>query len=102
MPGTAAAGPQAFHQFHESFLKTFEQVEVTVDHVMKDGPIVTPWCSVSVVHREEGAPATFSGSAMGRVEDGRIVEGWNVLDFLSVTVQLNAVDAERVGKLFGG
>ena len=36
-----------------------------------------------------GHPVEFSAMAMGRVENGQWVEGWNVVDFLALQKQAN-------------
>ena len=42
-------------------------------------------------------PVDFWGITIGRVHDGRIVEGWNTFDFLTMYQQMGWVKAPVVG-----
>ena len=95
-------GPEAFRAFHASFTATFSDIEVSIERTVEEGERVSAWCSVTATHRDSGRAVTFSGSVLGSIQDGKLQEGWNSWDFLSLLVQLGAVDAEAVAPLLGG
>ena len=52
-------------------------------------------CTVTATHTGPGLtaaptnkPASFTGMCIARIKDGKIVEGWNNFDFLSMYQQL--------------
>lgn len=84
-----------FHQFHTAFRSAFPGIQVTVEDLIAEGDKVTARCRVRGTHEgnlaEIGAtknPIDFTGIAIVRIEDGKIVEAWNNFDFLKMNQQL--------------
>jgi predicted ester cyclase len=49
--------------------------------------VLKPECTVSATHAN-GKQANFSGVSIAKFEDGKLVEGWNGFDFLTMYQQL--------------
>ena len=97
--GPASYGPDGFKAFHATFLEAFPNLRVTIEDMIAEGDRVAYRFSAEVVHGggSLGFPATnkqarFTGMGVARVENGMLVEGWNVLDQLGMMTQLGVVN----------
>ena len=93
--GVPINGPAGFKPFHETFRGAFPEIEVTVEDVIAEGDKVAARCSVRGKHTGDhlgvaasNAPIEFTGIAIVRVADGKIVEAWNNFDFLAMNRQI--------------
>jgi steroid delta-isomerase-like uncharacterized protein len=93
--GKELVGPEAFKSFFRQFRATFPDVHIVIEDVLVDGDKVCVRCSVTGTqtgHGVAGAPTNrsvaFTGTCIARIENGRIAEGWNHFDFLSMYQQL--------------
>lgn len=98
--GDDMRGPGQFKEFHAKFCGAFPDVRIEIDDLIAEGEKVAYRFTARGTHRGDtlGFPATnrsmrFSGMGVVRVENGQIVEGWNVLDQLGMLSQLGAVAA---------
>jgi predicted ester cyclase len=71
---------------------------VDVEDVISEGDMVAARCSVRASHLGEGLgiaasnrPIEISGMSFVRIRDGKIVEGWNNFDFMSLYRQVGAI-----------
>jgi len=92
-------GPDAFKPFHSAYRNAFPDVKITIDDMVADGDIVAARWSGTATHSGDGLgfPATgkqvrLSGMTFTRIENGRLVEGWNTFDQLSMLQQLGVVN----------
>jgi steroid delta-isomerase-like uncharacterized protein len=93
-------GPAEFRVFHATFRGAFPDVRVQMDEMIAEGDRVAYRFTATGTHRggDLGFPATgrqvrFVGMGSVRIVNGRIVEGWNVLDQLGMLTQLGVVAA---------
>jgi len=91
--GADAVGPAAFQQFFERFLVVFPDMHFTVHEVVEQGDMAAGRWTASVTHTGEGLGVpptgkamTVEGFSMLRAEDGKMVEGWNQWDRMSLAV----------------
>lgn len=96
--GTDLHGPEGFKTAHSLFVGAFPDLHITLDEVVNGGDLVAAHFTCHATHGGDnmgmpatGLPVTFSGMTMARVKNGRIIEGWNVIDLLSVMQQIQAV-----------
>jgi steroid delta-isomerase-like uncharacterized protein len=89
----------AFKQFHTRYRSAFPDVRIHVEDVIAEGDKVAVRWSGTGTHQgnDLGFPATgnsiqFTGMTIGRVENGKLVEGWNVFDQLGMLQQLGVVN----------
>jgi predicted ester cyclase len=80
-------GPVAFKQFFHGFRNQFPQVHVEVQDVVSEGDLETSRCVVDAT-TAGGQKVQFSGMTITRIANGKIIEGWNNFDFLSMYKQL--------------
>jgi steroid delta-isomerase-like uncharacterized protein len=88
-------GPAAFKPFWRKFKAAFPDMRITVEQCLIDGDMMAVRCSVTGSHTGDGLPvpasgnkAAFTGMCMARIRDGKIAEGWNNFDFMSMYQQL--------------
>jgi steroid delta-isomerase-like uncharacterized protein len=93
-------GPAEFKPYFRTMRTALGDLEVRVVRTIVQGDMVACHCHVVARHVGEtlGAPATgksvdFYGITIARVENGKLVEGWNVFDFLRMYQQLGWVKA---------
>jgi steroid delta-isomerase-like uncharacterized protein len=88
-------GPENFRVFHSTFREAFPNMIITVEDMIAEGDKVVARCSVRGKHTGNSlgiaatqSPVDFTGIAIVRMEDGKIVEAWNNFDFMKMYRQL--------------
>src|ERR1700730_9379072 len=96
--GPHLRGPDGFKPFFRAFKNAFPDLEVIVEDVIGEGDKVVARCSVRGRHtgNDLGFDAThqpieITGMTIVRIENGKIVEGWNNFDFMKLYQQLGAI-----------
>ncbi len=96
--GAPIRGPEAFKPFFRMFRRAMSDLQIDVVRTLAQGDMVAAHCRVFGRHSGDalGAPASqqpveFWGMTFIRVQDGRIIEGWNCFDFLSMYQQVGWV-----------
>jgi steroid delta-isomerase-like uncharacterized protein len=97
--GPDLRGPAEFKTFHAAFRQAFPDVRVEVDEIVAEGDRVAYRLTAVGTHQGDGLgfaatqrPARFVVMGSARIRDGRIVEGWNVIDQLGMLTQLGVVN----------
>ena len=97
--GKELCGPEAFKAFHSRFLKAFPNLKVEVLDTVVEGDKQACRCVVRGRHEGDalGFAATqknveITGMAIALVKNGKIIEGWNNFDFLSLYSQLGVLN----------
>jgi len=95
--GEVVRGPAEFRLFAERFQKAFSGIRIMVEDAFGSGDKVAARWSAEMTHTgdELGIPATgravtICGITIARVENGKVVEGWNNWDQLGLQQQLQA------------
>ena len=96
--GPPLVGPAAFKPVFRTFREALGDLTITVERTVTEGDTVAAYCHVvgrHVGHALGGAPTNkpvdLYGVAIGRVENGQLVEGWNVFDYLTMYQQIGWV-----------
>jgi len=91
--------PADFKVLYRQFRRALSDIDVTVERTVTQGEYCAGYCRVKGRHTGDGfggAPSNrvveFDGVVMALVRDGRIVEGWNCFDFLSMYQQIGWVN----------
>jgi predicted ester cyclase len=90
-------GTEAFKQFYRSFADAYQDIHIKIDKNLTDGNYVISLCSITAVHRKTGKRVDFSGTSVSQVENGKVTSAWNHFDFLTMYLQVGAIDAEQLG-----
>jgi len=98
VPETPLKGPGGFKPFHSTLRGAFPDIEVVVEDMIAEGDKVAARCSVRGKHSGDhlgiaasNAPVDFTGIAIVRIEDGKIVEAWNNFDFMRMNRQIGVI-----------
>jgi len=98
LPGSPMRGPDAFKALLHAFRGAFPDIRISVERTVTEGEMVTAHCHVTGTHQgpmgelaATNRPIAFDGVTIARITDGRIREGWNVFDFLTMYQQLGVV-----------
>ena len=92
---TVLRGPAEFRVFRGAFLSAFPDLRVEITKVIEQDDWVAVRFTCEGTHSGEGLGVAPSGRrvhffsmALGRVENGQWVEGWNMVDFPELNRQM--------------
>ena len=96
--GNEIRGPSEFKKFFVQFTSAFPDIHVEVADTISEGDKIAARCIVTGTHRGEtlgvpgsNKPVRFTGVAILRIKDGKIVEAWNNFDFQTLSRQIGAI-----------
>jgi predicted ester cyclase len=94
----AAIRGDGFREVRREFLRGFPDLHIEVDDVVAQLDMAAVRFSCTGTHTGvfQGIPPTnakvsFKGTVFARVESGRVVEAWNLVDQLTLLTQLGVV-----------
>jgi len=94
----AVAGLEAYKQYVSETLATYPDYHITIEDAIAEGDLVFLRTTVSATHLgplgsvpATGMPWTEDAIAMYRIADGKIVEASQLIDMLSVLMQIGLV-----------
>lgn len=97
--GPDLQGPDAFKGFHRGYRNAFPDVKIQIADIVAEGDTVAARWTGTGTHLGDGLgfaatdrPVQFRGMLFVRVENGKLVEGWNNFDQLGMMQQLGAVN----------
>src|SRR4051812_41484376 len=92
-------GPDNFKNFHNTMRGAFPDVHVTLEETIDAGDKVVARFHVAATHKGDDLgikathkPIEFSGISIAKLENGKIVEGWNSWDQLGMLYQIGAIE----------
>jgi len=98
MDGSPITGPESFKRFHRAFVSAYPDLHIDVEDTIIEEDKIVARCKVTGTHGGEGiglVPTNknveFTGIAIVRVRDGKIVEAWNEFDFMKMYTQLGVM-----------
>jgi predicted SnoaL-like aldol condensation-catalyzing enzyme len=93
--GAPIRGPEQFKPFFRVFNRALGDLSIDIVRTVVEGDTCAVHCHVVARHvgpdlggPPSGAKVDFWGMTILRAENGRIVEGWNCFDFLSMYQQI--------------
>ena len=96
--GQDLIGPAGFKPFHQAFLNAFGNLHIDVEDVIEEGDKIAIRWTATGHHTGDGLgfPATnremhVSGVTIARIRGGKLGEGWNNFDALTMLQQLGAL-----------
>jgi len=94
-PEQSSRGAAEFKEFRQGLLSACPDVKIVLDQVVQEGDTAFARWTVTATHTGEGLgmPPTnrklrIQGMSACRVDDGKIVEGWNLWDQIGMARQL--------------
>lgn len=101
--GMDASDREGYKEFFANFGAAFGDQEFVIEDLIAEGDLLAVRFTMSAVHRGEilgveptGRELSWTGTAIDRYEDGRIVEAWLYPDYLSILEGLGVL-ADGVG-----
>jgi predicted ester cyclase len=96
--GPPILGPAGFKPIFQMFREALGDLEITIERTLVDGEYCTAHCRVKGRHigtafggDATNSPVDFYGMTIARVRDGKMIEGWNCFDFLTMYQQIGWV-----------
>ena len=96
--GDPIEGKSGWHGFHATFTAAFSDIQVTVEDLVISGDKEASRWTGTMVHRASGTPVTLSGMIINHICNGKIVAGYNSVDFLPMLMTLNIMPGDAVEK----
>lgn len=97
-PSNPIRGPRDFRPFHTLFREAFPNMAIVVEDLIAEGDKAVARCSVRAKHEGDflgsvasQSPVEFTGIAIVRIENGKIVEAWNNFDFMTLHKQVGLI-----------
>ncbi len=81
-------GTEGIKHFYEDFTSQYDEIKVTVEHVVIENDFEAARLQVTAHHKETGKMVSFPGICMCRITEGKIAEAWNSFDYLAMYQQL--------------
>ena len=96
--GPDMVGPAQFKPLFHTFREALGDLAIDIIQTVVQGELCATHCRVRGRHvgralggEPTGRPVDFEGITIVRVRDGKLVEGWNVFDFLTMYQQMGWV-----------
>ena len=83
-----------FKQFHGAMCALLSDIDISIDRVIEDGVWSSALCTLKARSKKTGDNVTVTGNLWARIEDGKILEGYNHFDFLGLWGQLGYLPAD--------
>ena len=94
-PSNPLRGPRNFKAFYTMFRDGFPNMLIVIEDMIAEGDKVAARCSIRGRHEGEflgrtatQSPVQFTGIAIVRIDNGKIVEAWNNFDFMTLHKQV--------------
>ncbi len=91
-------GADGYKPFFRAFKNALPDIEITVEDWIRDGDKVAVHCRAKATHTGEGLgvaptnqPVDFAFMAFARIEDNKIAEAWNIVDFMKMYQQMGVL-----------
>ena len=98
--GSPVVGPAGFQPFHRQMRQAFPDIRFELRKIISEGDQVAVHCVVTGTHtgpglgpQSTGAAVRVEGMAVATVRDGRIAEGWNFFDFMTLYQKVGLLPA---------
>ena len=95
--GQDVSGPAGFKPFVERLRGAFNDIEITIQQTIEQDDLIASRWVANMTHTGDdlGVPATgkhvtVTGMSIARLQNGKMVEGWNNWDMLSLMQQIGA------------
>lgn len=73
-------------------------MHITIDDQVVSGDKVAIRFSATMTHRASGKELGLHSMAIGEIEDGQIVEGWNLVDFLPMLIDMSIAPGDAMDR----
>jgi len=99
--GNPLRGPEGFKTLHRGFLSAIPDLNVKIEDTVTEGDKISGRIRLTGTHTGEGIgaiptnrPVEFTGLVVVQLRDGKIIEAWNEIDFMSLYSQVGALSLD--------
>ena len=94
--------PADFREFHKMLNSVLGDIHIVPEHLTDDGDTFAGVVLAKGTHKATGKPVSFKSSFFGTILNGKIHTVTNLVDYLSVLIQLGALPSDVVEKVLLG
>jgi predicted SnoaL-like aldol condensation-catalyzing enzyme len=91
-------GREGFKKYFANFFSAFPDAHTTIEHIAAEGDNVIVFLEINATHKgalqcfqATGKQVTMKSADLFRIEDGQIIEHWDVVDSLGMMMAIEAV-----------
>lgn len=95
-------GPAEFRGFAEAILQQLKEVSIATPRVIEQGDWISILMEITAKCRKTDTPMQFFGLAMARIEDDKIQEAFNYVDFISMYEKLGLMPEHTMRTCLSG
>lgn len=96
--GNPLKGPAGFKVLYRNFVGAIPDMHVEIEDTVTEGDKISGRIRITGTHAGEGLgvaptnrPVEFTGQVVVHLKDGKIIEAWNEIDFMSLYKQVDAL-----------
>ena len=78
-------GTEEFKEARRRFIQEFPDSRATIDHIVGEGDMVFAMISTTATNKQTSNRITIKSADLYRIENGRIVEHWDVVESTGLT-----------------
>ena len=94
--------PADFHRFHQMLTSLFSDMTIVINHLIDAGDTFAGVVTVNGTRIATDRPVSFRSSCFGTLREGQIYHVTNLVDYLSVLIQVGALPSEVIAQGLAG
>jgi predicted ester cyclase len=95
LPTGGPRGPEGFRPVFRAFTDAFPNIHMAIDDSVEDKNKIGFRCT-GVFTKADGEEIKVAGGGMVGIQDGKIVEAWNVWDFMEMLAKLKTIQGTEL------
>jgi ketosteroid isomerase-like protein len=93
-PDVSSIGSDEFKKFHRAMHEAYSSIHIHLDQVVQEGDTAFARWTVTGTLSATNNQMTLKGMSACRVQNGMIIEGWNIWDQIGMARQLGALTGQ--------
>lgn len=95
-------GPEGFKAFHRAFLANLCEFDIVIDRFIEDDDWASVLVTINAKCRESGKEICTTGNIYLQIVDGKLIQGDNHIDFISLLEQLGKLPEHTLENALSG
>lgn len=96
------AGPKEFEVFQKALLKLLQDLSITIDRAFERDDWICVFCTLTAKKRGTQKAISMPGCAAVRIQNDKIMEGYNHWEFMSLFEQLDLLPTDSFATCLQG
>jgi predicted ester cyclase len=92
---------ETFKGFYRNIIATFPKLSAHIERVVTDGEQASGMVTIDATHAKSGKSVRFETVFFMRCKDGKIVEAWNLVDWVPLLLASGTISPDGFAAVFG-